>query len=443
MSAFDKGFLFDFTKKIGGSVNIWDETLRDGAQTPGVVLHPEEKLGIAEALVDIGVKYIAVGFPAVSLGEMEATRLICSQGFARDVNLFVPARALDKDIDAAAESGARMVAVFLATSYLRVACDYMKKDFGTILLEGINDELKGEIKSYVTSKISSSMVYAKERGLVPVFVAEDASRSDLDFLIDLFGIAIDSGAKNIIFTDTVGCLVPKSASYLVSRIRGGLAGKLSGVGFGVHCHNDLGLATANTLAAVEAGANFPHVCVNGFGERAGNTALEELVKILDKMGVSTGICLEELKPLSKLVEEKFGITSPYHKPIVGKNAFRHESGIHTKGISINPIFYEGFSPESVGAKREIIFGKGTGIHALRRKVEELSPRLGGIELDDRALRIVLSTIKNYCEVKSKDDIRFLQQTSEKLMDMYLSGVKDDEMVSIVKKVHEMYGRRRN
>ena len=393
-------------------IYIWDETLRDGEQTPGVILKPGEKLEIAKLMDEMGVSIIAVGYPAVSETEKEAVKLVASEGLSK-AKVAAPARPLKKDIDLVIECNADEVPIFLATSDL-----HLKYKLKMSREESIR-------------KAVEAVEYAKDHGLIVDFVAEDCSRSDLTHLKNMFKAVAEAKADKIVIADTVGFLHPASMKYLVSKIRDFLwkECKLK-IHLAVHCHNDFGLATANTLAAIEEGVIYPHVTVNGYGERAGNASFEEVVMALEILyDVRTGIKMEKIYELSLLVEEKFGLPLPVHKAIVGRNAFSHESGIHVHGVMAHSLTYEPFSPEIVGRQRKFYFGKHTGKYHVEAKLKAL-----GITVSEGKLREIVNRIKKLHEAKRHYKSREQLNQIREFMEKAQTGVTEEEFFKIVEEV---------
>lgn len=331
---------------LADKIYIFDTTLRDGEQTPGVALTVDEKMQIAQKLNNLGVDKIEVGFPASSKGEIESAKRINS--LSLDSTLVGLARSLERDIDAVIESDLDYVHTFIGTSPLHR--DYkLKMSKQAILETAVN-----------------AVEYAKDHGLTVEFSAEDATRTERDFLFEIFNSVVDAGADFLDVPDTVGVLTPVFTRELITDIRNNFSAPIS-----VHFHNDFGLATANSLTAIECGANQAHVTVNGLGERTGNCSLEELVITLKvAYGIDLGLDTTRLYSLSHLVGRFTGVKMPVNKPIVGDNAFAHESGIHVHGILNNANTYEPMSPELVGHSRRIVLGKHTGANALKSKLKE-------------------------------------------------------------------------
>ena len=350
---------------LADKIYIFDTTLRDGEQTPGVALTVDEKIQIAQKLNNLGVDKIEVGFPASSQGEIESAKKIAAKGL--DSTLVGLARSLQKDIDAVIDADLGYVHTFIGTSQLHR--DYKLK----------------MTKNEIIQTAVKGVEYAKDHGLTVEFSAEDATRTERGFLYDISSQVIDAGADFIDIPDTVGILTPIVTRELITDIKESFDVPIS-----VHFHNDFGLATANTLTAIECGADQAHVTVNGLGERTGNCSLEELVMTLKSAyNIDLGLDTTRLFSLSNLVGRLTGVKMPVNKPIVGANAFAHESGIHVHGILNNSSTYEPMSPEMVGHSRRIVLGKHTGANALKSKLKEFH-----IDLTDDQFYKVFNEIKS-------------------------------------------------
>jgi len=309
------------------------------------------------------VDTVEAGFPVASEGEFEATKRIAETVSCEVAGL---ARCVKGDIDAAVDAGVDCVHVFIATSDI-----HLKHKLEMTREEALEKAVEG-------------VEYAKDHGVVVEFSAEDATRTDTDYLLDVYKAVVDAGADRINVPDTVGVMVPSEMYRLVRRVVDEVDVPVS-----VHCHNDFGLAVANSLAAVEAGASQAHVTVNGIGERAGNASLECFVMALKALyGVDLNVKTEMLVELSKLVESLTGVPVPPNTPIVGENAFAHESGIHSHGVIKKAETYEPIRPEDVGHRRRIVVGKHAGRHAVAKKLEEL-----GFSPDEDELEEILRRVK--------------------------------------------------
>jgi 2-isopropylmalate synthase len=357
-------------------VRIFDTTLRDGEQSPGATMTSAEKLEVARALARMGVDVIEAGFPAASPDDLAAVRAI-----AEEVNgpvICGLARANRADIDKAWEAirpaGKPRIHTFLATSEL-----HMKHKLRMTRAE-------------VLARVGEMVAYAKSLCDDVEFSPEDAGRSDPAFLHEVLAVAIRAGATTLNIPDTVGYTTPDEFGALIAGIREKVPGA-DGVVLSVHCHDDLGLATANALAGIVAGARQAEVTVNGIGERAGNTSLEEIVMTLATraatLGLRTGIDATQLVRASRLVSSITGMAVQPNKAIVGANAFAHESGIHQDGMLKHEATYEIMRPESVGATQtRLVLGKHSGRAALSARLTEL-----GYSFDDAALERVFARFK--------------------------------------------------
>ena len=330
-------------------VIIWDETLRDGEQAPGVAFHVEEKKAIARALAEAGVGILCAGMPMVSDEERQAIREILELGLRCEVG--VTGRCHEADLQAARECGARDFYMFLSVSPLHMLCKFGMSRYAELRETALRHiELAQKLKLSLT------------------FIAEDSTGADPDELIELFWAVHNAGVRRVIICDTAVRIPTPLAFYHFCHFVIGNSPR--GIDFAVHCHNDLGHATTNTVLGVLAGATLPTVTVNGIGERAGNASLEQVVATLEKAGIDTGVRLDALYELAQLVQRSSGIPVPMHAPVVGYNAFRHESGIHAAGVLEDPRTYETILPEEVGRRREIVFGKHSGRRQLIALLEE-------------------------------------------------------------------------
>jgi 2-isopropylmalate synthase len=350
-------------------VTVFDTTLRDGEQSPGCSMNLEEKVRLARQLDRLGVDVIEAGFPIASEGDFQAVQAVSQE--VRRPTIAALARASRIDIDRAWEAlepaEHPRLHTFLATSDIHL--QYKLKITREQALRQAHD----------------AVAHARSLCSDVEFSPEDATRSDPEFLCEVLESVIEAGATTINIPDTVGYTVPAEFTGLIARIRERVRGVERAV-ISVHCHNDLGLAVANSLAAVAEGARQVECTINGIGERAGNASLEEIVMAMrvrsDRLPFTTGIHTPELFPTSQLLSEIVGFAVQPNKAIVGRNAFAHEAGIHQHGVLSNPLCYEIMTPESVGVPHSrLILGKHSGRHALARRYAELGFALEGADLD--------------------------------------------------------------
>ena len=350
-------------------VRIFDTTLRDGEQSPGCSMDLDEKVRMAIKLEDLGVDIIEAGFPIASEGDFTAVEAVAAQ--CRKVTVAALCRTSEQDVARAAEALSRAahprIHTFVATSDLH--------------LEHKLRKTRGEVIEMTRAAVGLARNFAEE----VEFSAEDATRSDVDYLCEVLSVAVESGASVLNVPDTVGYTTPVEFARLVRTVHERVV-KDKQVTISVHCHNDLGLAVANSLAAIEAGARQVECTINGIGERAGNASLEEIVMALhvraDQLPFVTGVNTRELYPTSQLLSAIVGFEVQPNKAVVGRNAFAHEAGIHQHGVINNPLCYEIMTPESVGVSaNSLVLGKHSGRHALALRYSELGYRLTSRELD--------------------------------------------------------------
>jgi len=357
-----KIFISDFVKeasrevKLPKSVRIFDTTLRDGDQTPGVSFTPDQKLLVARQLDRLGVDTIEAGTPVSSEGERKAITTIAKAGLKAEICAL--ARPIKEDVDAALACGVGCVHIFISTSDLHLKY-ILKKTRGQVLKQAVE-----------------FVEYAKAHGVKVEFSAMDATRTDLGYLKEVCRATVEAGADRINVPDTVGAITPRGMYHLISQLKPTIKVPIS-----VHCHDDLGLAVANSLAAVEAGAEQVQVAVNGLGERAGNASLEEVVMALKALyGIKLRVRTKLLTETSELVERLTGISVPPNKAIVGDNAFAHVSGIHAHGVIEFPRTYEPISPELVGHHRRLALGKLTGRHSVEKQLRNIGVKATKMQL---------------------------------------------------------------
>ena len=351
-------------------IRIFDTTLRDGEQAPGFSMSAPEKIRIARQLESLGVDVIEAGFPIASLGDLEGVRAVARK--IRNCTVAALARAKRDDIDvvldALKDAMHPRVHIVLATSDLHL--QYKLRMTREQALEAI----------------STNVRYARQHCAEVEFSAEDASRTDIDFLCRAAKLAVEAGATIINLPDTVGYALPDEYEAMFRRVIDFLDGA-PGIILSAHGHNDLGLGVANSLAAIRAGARQLELTINGIGERAGNAALEEVAVVLRvrqaTLGVTTNLHLDKLYATSQLLSEITGVAVAPNKSVVGANAFSHEAGIHQDGILKNPLTYEIISPQEVGVpKRQLVLGKHSGRNALRTALVEIGYTTTPEELDE-------------------------------------------------------------
>ncbi len=350
--------------KFPKDITIYDTTMRDGEQTPGVCLRTPEKLRIARKLDELGIHQIEAGFPIVSAEEKKSVQAIVNEDL--NAEIIVLSRTKQQDIDAALDCDVDGIITFMATSDLHLEHKLkMSKE------EALNICMK-------------SIEYAKDHGIFVAFSAEDATRTDLAFLKEIYKKAEEYGADRVHIADTVGAISPQGAEYLVKELRKDIK-----TGIAMHCHNDFGMALSNSISGLLAGATAVSTTVNGIGERAGNASLEELVMALKIIyDLDLGFNIEHFYELSKLVEDLTNVKVPENKPIVGRNVFRHESGIHVDAVIEEPLTYEPFLPEMIGHHRRIVLGKHSGCRAVKAKLNEC-----GIEVTTDELCKIVEQVK--------------------------------------------------
>ncbi|MBV9271664.1 MAG: hypothetical protein JO165_11245 [Candidatus Eremiobacteraeota bacterium] len=426
----------DFTKDLpfpdASQIRIYDETLRDGEQMPGVCYTPEQKYEIAKRLADVGVHIMSVGFPAASAGDCRTLQLVMEgkrRGEVGDVEIVVMCRSNPKDIDVTIRALQEVnispseVTFFIFTSGSDL---HLKYKIGKTLLklEGRDEsewlDLPLEFYRNANIKLQCDAIrYAKSRGVAFVeFGAEDGSRGDVDYFIRYFKECLAAGGDRPAWPDTVGCLTPEAARWYCTRI---VAGMPKGLPMICHFHNDYGLGTINAITAVSSGFKVVSVTANGYGERAGNVKLHEFVTALNVLyGVEIpGFRYDKLRELARFMERMSGIPMQQHEPIVGEKVFAHESGIHTHAMLIDRRMYEAVPANLVGAEMSWVFGKHSGValveDTLRKHAQELSAH--GIEVtNDLAHRVTE-------EIKKLREERAASSTSAETIDAYENAMR--------------------
>lgn len=352
--------------RLKPNLRIADCTLRDGEQQPGVVFQREDKIKIADLLNELGVHEIEAGMPAVSKEDAEAIRQINRKSLKAKITAV--ARATKEDIDIVSDVGCWGVVISLPVGYLQVKY-----------------KLKWSEEKVIETALEMAE-YGRKRGLYVIMSPYDTTRADYNFLDRYLKALVGSGNMDRVrLVDTTGAILPRAIRSLVDRMRE----SVGDMPIEVHCHNDFGMATATTLAAAEAGVDVLSTTMNGLGERAGNTATEEVAVALRVLyGLDIGVALEQIDRISHEVQRLSKVKLQPHKPIVGKNAFSHESGMVVGGVLANPFAGESFSPELVGRKRRILIGKKSGLSSIQARLKELN-----LEISKDKERKVLKRVK--------------------------------------------------
>ncbi len=379
-------------------VSIFDTTLRDGEQSPGFSMNAAEKVMFARQLEQLGVDIIEAGFPIASAGDLEGVRAVAAA--VRRCKVAALARAKQADVEAglrALQPAARpRLHIFLATSDLH-----------------IEHKLRST-RAGVVKAVSEMIAFARRHVDEVEFSAEDASRSDIEFLCEVCAAAVAAGASILNLPDTVGYALPEEYAAMFARVRESLGDRAAGVTFSAHCHNDLGLAVANSLAAVRAGARQVECTVNGIGERAGNASLEEFVVALAvrraSVQLQTQLDLQKIYATSRLLSSITGVKVAPNKAVVGANAFAHEAGIHQDGILKNPLTYEIISPEAVGIPaRRLVLGKHSGRNAVRERVRELGFQVNDSQLGE-CYRMLMDLADKQKNISDRDVLAAVHQS---------------------------------
>jgi isopropylmalate/homocitrate/citramalate synthase len=358
--------------KLPDRVYMVDETFREGIKAPTVFLTYVEKLKLAKMMDETGISVINVGFPGLSEEEKRSVKRIVNESFEK-AKLTASSKATRESVDACIEAGMREINIEAAINGLNL--QYRLKS----------------TKAEALKRITDSIDYARKHGLTVDFVLSDGSRTPLEEIIEIFEAATKAGANKLAIADTVGFLRPLSMRYLMAHIRDGLSeAAKKKIPLSVHCHNDFGLATANTLAAAEEGATYLHTTLIGFGERAGLAPFEEVVTALELLyNIDTGVDMERIYRLAQLAEKSFALPIQFHKPVVGDTTFAHEVDEHVEGMLEHPLMFEPFPPEIVGRETALFIGRNTGqiliqhllkkagINATPRQVDEIIRHVRG------------------------------------------------------------------
>jgi len=398
--------------KLPERVFVWDETLMEGAQSPAVFLTYVEKVKLAKMMDEMGVSIITVGYPALSEEEKSSVRKIANEGF-HQASLAALSRMNRGDIDSCLECGIREIQLFTAFNGLNL--QYNLKATKEQILKATVDCIE----------------YAKQHGAKVDFMLEDGSRTPLPDILQIFEAAVKAGADRLVVSDTVGFMRPLSMKYLISHIRDGLAEIVKkGTPLSVHCHNDFGLATANTLAAVEEGVSYVHACVAGFGERSGCAPLEEVCTALELLyDIDTGIELDKLYRLSQLAEKTFALPIQFHKPMIGENAFAYEQEGHVQAMLSNPMTYGPFPPEIIGRETIFYFGKNTKKNLVESRLNQAGIKATLAQEDE-----IVKRIRGTHESLDKGEAQMTFYQIKKLMKELRKGLTEEEFWKLVEQI---------
>lgn len=398
--------------KLPDKVFIWDETLVEGGNTPTVFLAYSERVRLAQLLDELGVSILNIGFPGFSEEEKDAIRRLSNENFTK-AKIAASARTKTADIDACLNSHIREIA--LSTPFNNLNLKHVLKNRPEEILE----------------QTESAITYAKKHGLMVNFVLEDASRTPLEDILKIYEVAVKSGADRLVIEDTVGILRPLSTRYLVSRVRDGLfeltkSRKL----LSIRCHNDFGLATANTLAAIEEGITYPQVCVAGYGERTGLAPLEEVVVALELLyGIKTEIDAHKLYRLSQFVEKSFTWPLPFHKPIVGEDAFSHASDKQVRGMLAHPLAFEPFPPKMIDRETTLYMDRHLGEASVKAYLD-----LQGIKATNEQVREIARRVRRSQERVDKGEMMITFYEIKKLLRQLRKGAAEEELKRIIRQV---------
>jgi len=398
--------------KLPDRVYIVDETFREGIKAPMVFLTYVEKLKLAKMMDETGIAVINVGFPGLSEEEKRSVKRIVNESFER-AKLTASSAATKAHIDACMETGMKEINIEAA-------------------INGLNLQYRLRItKEEAIRRIVESVDYAKKHGLTVDFVLSDGSRTSLEDILAVFEAVAAAGASKLAIADTVGFLRPLAMRYLMSHIRDGLSEKVrKTVPLSVHCHNDFGLATANTLASVEEGATYLHTSLIGYGERAGLAPFEEVVTALELLyNIDTGIDMERIYRLAQLTEKSFALPIQFHKPIVGDTTFTHEVDEHVEGMLAHPLMFEPFPPEIVGRETSLFVGRNTGQTLLQGLLEK-----AGIRASPRQIDEILRHVRGPQESLDKGEAQMTFYQVKKLLKDLQKGLPMPEFWRLVEQV---------
>ena len=398
--------------KLPKKVFIWDETLIEGENTPTVFMNYSERVRLATALDELGVSIINIGFPGFSSDEKEAIRRLSNENFTQ-ARLAASARIKREDVDACLNSNIREIAI--ATPFNNLNLKHVLKTSADRVIEQTADCVE----------------YAKNHGFTVNFVLEDASRTPLDGILKICDTAVKAGADRLVIDDTVGILRPLSTHYLISKVRDGLVELTKkNLLLSIRCHNDFGLATANTLAAIEEGITHPQVCVAGYGERTGLAPLEEVVVSLEMLyGINTGVDAHRIYRVSQFVEKSFTWPLAFQKPIVGEDAFSHASDKQVQGMLGHPLSYEPFSPKMLDRETTLYMGKHLGEATVQAYLD-----LHGIKATPEQVAEIAKRMRRSQERLDKGEMMITFYEIKKLLRQLRKGMPEAELKQIIKQV---------
>ena len=399
-------------QRLPKKVSIWDETLIEGENTPTVFMTYSERVRLATALDELGVAIINIGFPGFSADEREAVRRLSNESFT-NARLAASARIKREDIDACLNSNIREIA--LSTPFNNLNLKYVLKTSG----------------EQVIKQTVNCVEHAKQHGFTVNFVLEDASRTPLEDIVKIYVAAVNAGADRLVIEDTVGVLRPLSTHYLISRVREGLLEHVKdNLLLSIRCHNDFGLATANTLAAIEEGITHPQVCVAGYGERTGLAPLEEVVVSLELLYErNTGIDAHKLYRLSQFVEKSFTWPLAFQKPIVGEDAFSHASDKQVQGMLGHPLSYEAFPPKMLDRETTLYTGRHLGEATVQAYLD-----LQGIKATPAQVAEIAKRVRQSQERLDKGEMMITFYEIKKLLRQLRKGMPESELKRIIKQV---------
>jgi len=398
--------------KLPDRAYIWDETFREGIKAPTVYLTYSEQVRLAKLMDESGVALINVGFPALSEDEKRNVKRIVNESFS-SVKLTASAEPTKNSINACLECGIKEITIETP-------------------INGLNLQYKLKIsKAQALDRLSEGIDYARKHGATVDFVLVDGTRTTLEDILEVFGVAAKTGAKTLGIADSVGFIRPLSMRYLMAHIRDGLPDSIrSKIPLSIHCHNDFGLGTANTLAAMEEGVAYLHTCIAGFGERAGIAPFEEVVTGAELLyNIDTGIDMGKIYRVAQAAEKAFALPIQFHKPIIGENIFTHEVEEEVEEMMAQPLLYEPFPPEIVGRETTIFIGRSTGQTLIQKLLEK-----AGIRASPRQMDELFRRIKGPQESLDKGEAQMTFYQVKRLMKDLLKGYTMDEFWRLVEQV---------